>query len=87
MKQFRGGLVSKAHRLVYHSTLDVRVIKKKKNNNNNNNNNKRNKVDAASQKVIFGLRRTQLSEPRRACTEQGSVNSTRAGRGPAKARI
>ena len=29
MKQFRG-LVSKAHRLLYHSTLDSRVIKKKK---------------------------------------------------------
>ena len=27
---FRGGLVFKAHRLVYHSTLDLRVIKKKK---------------------------------------------------------
>jgi hypothetical protein len=27
---FRGGLVSKAHRLVYHSTLASRVIKKKK---------------------------------------------------------
>ena len=30
MKQFRGGLVFKAHRLVYHSTLGLRVIKKKK---------------------------------------------------------
>ena len=29
MKRFRGGLVFKAHRLVYHSTLGVRVIKKK----------------------------------------------------------
>ena len=28
--RFRGGLVCKAHRLVYHSTLGVRVIKKKK---------------------------------------------------------
>ena len=27
----RGGLVFKAHRLVYHSTLGSRVIKKKKN--------------------------------------------------------
>jgi len=27
---FRGGLVFKAHRLVYHSTLGSRVIKKKK---------------------------------------------------------
>ena len=27
---FRGGLVFKAHRLLYHSTLDLRVIKKKK---------------------------------------------------------
>ena len=27
---FRGGLVFKAHRLLYHSTLDRRVIKKKK---------------------------------------------------------
>ena len=26
----RGGLVFKAHRLLYHSTLDLRVIKKKK---------------------------------------------------------
>ena len=26
---FRGGLVFKAHRLFYHSTLGVRVIKKK----------------------------------------------------------
>ena len=34
--RFRGGLVFKAHRLVYHSTLGLRVIKKKKNNNNNN---------------------------------------------------
>ena len=30
MKKFRGGLVFKAHRLVYHSTLGSRVIKKKK---------------------------------------------------------
>jgi len=29
MKRFRGGLVCKAHRLVYHSTLGWRVIKKK----------------------------------------------------------
>ena len=29
MKRFRGGLVFKAHRLVYHSTLGSRVIKKK----------------------------------------------------------
>jgi len=31
VKRFRGGLVFKAHRLVYHSTLGWRVIKKKKN--------------------------------------------------------
>ena len=30
VKRFRGGLVFKAHRLVYHSTLSWRVIKKKK---------------------------------------------------------
>ena len=30
MKRFRGGLVFKAHRLGYHSTLGSRVIKKKK---------------------------------------------------------
>jgi len=30
VKRFRGGLVLKAHRLLYHSTLDLRVIKKKK---------------------------------------------------------
>ena len=30
MLRFRGGLVFKAHRLVYHSTLGLRVIKKKK---------------------------------------------------------
>ena len=30
MKRFRGGLVFKAHRLVYHSTLGLRVMKKKK---------------------------------------------------------
>ena len=30
VKRLRGRLVFKAHRLVYHSTLDVRVIKKKK---------------------------------------------------------
>ena len=30
VKWFRGGLVPKAHRLVYHSTLGSRVIKKKK---------------------------------------------------------
>ena len=30
VKRFRGGLVFKAHRLVYHSTLCLRVIKKKK---------------------------------------------------------
>ena len=30
MKRFRGGLVFKAHRFVYHSTLGSRVIKKKK---------------------------------------------------------
>ena len=29
VKRFRGGLVFKAHRLVYHSTLGWRVIKKK----------------------------------------------------------
>jgi hypothetical protein len=28
-KQFRGGLVSEAHRLLHHQTLDSRVIKKK----------------------------------------------------------
>jgi hypothetical protein len=31
MKRFRGGLVFKAHTLVYHSTLGSGVIKKKKN--------------------------------------------------------
>jgi len=30
VKRFRGGLVFKAHRLVYHTTLGLRVIKKKK---------------------------------------------------------
>ena len=30
MQRFRGGLVIKAHRLVYHSTLGWIVIKKKK---------------------------------------------------------
>ena len=30
MKRFRDGLVFKAHRLVYHSTLGLRVIKKKR---------------------------------------------------------
>jgi len=30
VKRFRGGLVFKAHRLLYHSTLGFRVIKKKK---------------------------------------------------------
>ena len=30
VQRFRGGLVCKAHRLVYHSTLGLRVIKKKK---------------------------------------------------------
>jgi len=30
VKRFRGGLVFKAHRLVYHSTLGLTVIKKKK---------------------------------------------------------
>ena len=30
VKRFRGGLVFKAHRLLYHSTLGSRVIKKKK---------------------------------------------------------
>ena len=30
MKLFRGGLAFKAHRLLYHSTLGLRVIKKKK---------------------------------------------------------
>jgi len=30
VQQFRGGLVFKAHRLVYHSTLGLRVTKKKK---------------------------------------------------------
>ena len=29
VKRFRGGLVFKAHRLVYHSTLGWRIIKKK----------------------------------------------------------
>ena len=31
VKQLRGGLVSKAHRLLFHSTLGSRIIKKKKN--------------------------------------------------------
>ena len=30
MKRFRGGLVFKAHRLVYHSTLGLRVIKRER---------------------------------------------------------
>jgi len=30
LKRFRGGLVFKAHRLVYHSTLGWRVIKKRR---------------------------------------------------------
>jgi len=30
VKRFQGGLVLKAHRLVYHSTLGLRVMKKKK---------------------------------------------------------
>ena len=30
MKRFRGGLVFKAHRLSYHSTLGLRVVKKKR---------------------------------------------------------
>jgi len=30
VKRFRGGLVFKAPRLLYHSTLGLRVIKKKK---------------------------------------------------------
>ena len=30
VKRFRGGLVFKAHRLLYHSTLGLRLIKKKK---------------------------------------------------------
>ena len=30
VKRFRGGLVFKAHRLLYHSSLGLRVIKKKK---------------------------------------------------------
>ena len=30
VRRFRGGLVFKAHRLLYHSTLGSRVIKKKK---------------------------------------------------------
>ena len=30
MKRFRGGLVFEDHRLLYHSTLGLRVIKKKK---------------------------------------------------------
>ena len=29
MQRFRGGLVFKAHRLLYHTTLGLRVIKKK----------------------------------------------------------
>ena len=32
MKRFRGGLVFKAHRWLYHSTLGSRVIKKKRKN-------------------------------------------------------
>jgi len=30
VKRFRGGLVFKAHRRLYHSTLGLRVIKKKR---------------------------------------------------------
>ena len=30
MKRFRGGLVFKAHRLLHHSTLGLRVIKKRR---------------------------------------------------------
>ena len=32
VQRFRGGLVFKAHRLLYHSTLGLRVIQKKKKN-------------------------------------------------------
>jgi len=32
VKRFRGGLVFKAHRLLYHSTLGLRVIKKRRKN-------------------------------------------------------
>ena len=31
VQRFQGGLVFKAHRLLYHSNLGLRVIKKKKN--------------------------------------------------------
>jgi len=35
VQRFRGGLVLKAHRLFYHSTLGLRVIKKKRREGNN----------------------------------------------------
>jgi len=41
VQRFRGGLVFKAHSLLYHSTLGLRVIKKKK---------KKTWVDAAKRK-------------------------------------
>ena len=33
MQRFRGGLIFKTHGLVYHSTLDLRVLNEKKQNN------------------------------------------------------
>jgi len=47
VNRFRGGLVFKAHRLVYHSTLGLRVIKKKK---------RRSRVPSSSFRVaVFGV--------------------------------
>jgi len=46
VQRFRGGLVFKAHRLLYHSTLGLRVIKKKR---------RRCRVEAAAAEVFASI--------------------------------
>ena len=58
MKRFRGGLVFKAQRLVYHSTLGWSVIKKKK---------------KLSVKGVYRWRKTSLLKPSRLSSGFGSV--------------
>ena len=65
MELFQGGLVDKAHRLLYHSTLGLRVIKKTKQ--------QAQSAAGAARGTAEGARQAALAE-RRAHTLQVSFN-------------
>ena len=67
MKRFRGGLVFKAHRLVYHSTLCSRVIKKKKRDGD---------LIAVVNAEVGRMARRRLCNPRRPCEGMLCVRKT-----------